>query len=768
MRRASATGSFTCLMKASAKNNQTAWRPQRAAGVILVCVIVYALFGFLVLPWLADRIVTNTVRESLGAELRIGNIDFNPFTFAVVVEDIEFDHPAGDRFAIIDTIQANFEPTAMLGGTLLLAEGRVTRPRLFLQLDPQGVLNVTTIKPLDPAEEPAGEPGSWHFAIEQLEVEGMSVRLTDSTVIPAAELGIDDLSISVQQFSTAPESRSSVDLSMRLMTGGDISADGEIALFPEADVEFGVTVNGASLENVHGHIKALADVNFDSGSLSFDGKFRSNAAESFALEGDARLDDLLLTESENGDRLGSWERLAVNGIELSLTRQSLVVSEVVIDQPYADILIAANGSINLRRAGKGAEVAGETTDEVSAGDEETENVPSEITGESEPAFDVTVGRILVNDAAASFEDRALPIPFSAKITELSGQLSTIATTSDAPSEVEFEGRVDEFGQVFISGHLTPLAPMDDTNISVNFTNVEIPKFSAYTIQFAGREIAGDKLDLKLGYEIRDSQLVGENNIVLREFELGDEVPHPDATSLPLDLAVALLKDSSGHINVDLPIRGDIDDPEFGIASVVGAAFGNLIKGVAAAPFKFLSNLLGVEANELEAMHFPPGRDDLSPPQQEIAAKLGEALVMRPELVLELVGAYHVDADSLALRAAAVDERIEAAIGDTTPYAERRIAVIESLFQEATGEALPVDEADPIARAAGLRDRLVESEPLADVALNELADARANNARNAILSVAPVLDARVSVGISERTRSLDDDSVRMEVRLAPRR
>ena len=190
---------------------------------------------------------------------------------------------------------------------------------------------------------------------------------------------------------------------------------------------------------------------------------------------------------------------------------------------------------------------------------------------NEPAFDVTIGRILVINASATFEDRALPLPFAAKIDELNGQLSTIATSSDEPSEIALEGRVDEFGQVVVSGQITPLAPKKNTNISVDFVNVEMPKFSAYAIRFAGREIASGKLDLKLGYEIRDSELVGENTIMLSDFELGDEVPHPDAINLPLGLAVALLKDSSGRINVDLPVTGDVDNPEFSIAGVLGDA-----------------------------------------------------------------------------------------------------------------------------------------------------------------------------------------------------
>lgn len=744
-------------------------RYRRVAGALIVAAIIYALAGFAFVPWLADRIATEKVREILGAELRIGDIRFNPFTFAVAVEDIEFDHPSGDRFAVVGAIEVNFEPTAMLGGTLLFSEARVVRPEVFLVRDAQGVLNAATIQPLGP---PAGSPDAsdpWPLVITSLQVEAMSVRLTDNTVAPAAQVGIDDLSLEARQFSTAPNSLFPVEVSMRLTTGGTISAQGEMGLLPEPVVGMKITLDVLSPAIVHSHLQSLADITVDSGSLHFTGDFRIDPEEQFALQGDARIDDLLLTETEGGARLGSWDRLAVNGVALSLARQSLRVSEVVLDRPYADILIAENGSINLRRAGKGAEALEGSQDEAGGADDQpgparTEpEVPAEQPG---PAFDVTVGRVVVNNASASFEDRALPLPFTAKIDELNGRLSTIATSSDVPSEIALEGRVDEFGQVLVSGQVTPLAPQKDTNINVDFVNVGMPKFSAYTIRFAGHEIASGKLDLKLGYEIRDSKLVGENSIVLSEFELGEKVAHPDAINLPLGLAVALLKDSSGRINVDLPISGDVDNPEFSIAGVVGDALGNLVTGIATAPFKFLGNLLGIEASELEALHFPPGRADLSPPQQQVAASLGEALAMRPELVLELAGVYHEAADGHALREAAVDERIEAEIGDAESYAERRIAVIETLFREATGETLPPEEADPVARAARLRERLIESEPLADDALAMLAAARADNTRDYILASAPTLSDRVSVDSVEVARNLDDGKVRMELSLAP--
>jgi hypothetical protein len=345
----------------------------------------------------------------------------------------------------------------------------------------------------------------------------------------------------------------------------------------------------------------------------------------------------------------------------------LEISEIRLQDAYADILIAEDGSINLGRAKKGVG----HSDEKEVADEGT-NVAEAQTpmneGESSP--EITVGRVVVENAAADFADLSLPLPFEAKIAELSGQLSTVATASVMPSTVSLEGKVDEFGLVRVTGHATPFDPSSNTDINVVFENVQMPKFSAYTIPFAGRKIARGHLDLDLGYKVTASELEGENKVVLRDFELGDKVDHPDAMSLPLGLAVALLKDTEGRINVDLPVRGNVDDPEFRYGGVVMKALTNLIVGIVASPFNLLSNLVGAESSELEYLHFVDGRSDLTGPELEKSVKLSEALKIRPELMLQFGGVVDPEADGVALKTASVEMEIE-----------RRIASLKGVHVE---------------------------------------------------------------------------------------
>ena len=292
-------------------------------------------------------------------------------------------------------------------------------------------------------------------------------------------------------------------------------------------------------------------------------------------------------------------------------------------------------------------------------------------------------------------------------------------------------------------------------------------------------------------EQSDGMLVGENNIVLRDLTLGDKVPHPDAMSLPLGLAVGLLKDSNGTIDIDLPVRGDINDPEFGYGRVIGQAFVNLIVRVAASPFALLGNLVGIESDELEFIYFEPGRADLAPPELERTAKLAEALALRPELVLDVPPVVDAEVDGEALREERLDEMIEARLAELdsseTSTLAQRGQVLEALFLESSaaddpqlaldalrtqfvvaadgGDAESSDTAfDVVAFRASLRRELVARQPLSPAELTELAELRAGNTRAAIVNVNASLAERVDLIELDDQPGVEDGAVRMRVSL----
>jgi len=652
---------------------------------------------------------------------------------------------------------------------------------ISLYRDADGVLNVLPAETAKDEVEPEPEPGTpdsddWQLSLSEFSINRLALNMQDDSIEPAANVGWRSLDIEVRDISNEPGAAFPTTLKLEALDSGSISLGGRFTVLPNPSFDFNLVVDALEFGTADPYVKELVDVHLESGALNVEAELHSSTDEPFRVAGDFEIVDFLITESDQDARLGSWDSLLAENLLYSTANSALEISELRFTKPYGDILIAEDGSINLGRVRKGD---GADTE---AGDEEAKTEPVS----DEPGTSVTIGRVVVSDAAADFADLSLPLPFKAQIAALNGEISTIATTSSEPSTVKMEGKVDEFGQVQISGTVTPLDPAANTDVKVAFENVDMPKFSAYSIPFAGQEIASGRLDLDLGYTISEGALVGENRVVLRDFELGDKIEHPGAMSLPLGLAVALLKDPDGKIDLDVPVRGDLNDPEFKYGTVVRKALVNLLTKIVTSPFALLGKLVGAESDELEYLAFEPGRADLSPPEMEKAGKIAEALKLRPQLGLQIGGVYAPEADSAALKAdmadRAIEERIAAAKDDEAMYAEQRREAVEELLAESLAEADRAtilteareahttlnddgkEQFDAVAYTEALRGRLIDAQPLGDEELLSLAAAREDSIRQAILGVDTELGERVASEAAATVDLDDNDRIRMKLTL----
>jgi hypothetical protein len=666
-------------------------------------------------------------------------------------------------------------------------------------LEPRAVTPAGQTAATDAGESTAGEAAvdesdqgaadnPWKFSLGQLSINQLALSLLDQTVSPAAEFGITDFNLTIDDISNLAGKRFPTSLSMQTLKGGTLTLKGEMGLLPEPLFDFDINIDAMQLKGVQPYIAQQANLSLDSGAANLDGHISSDAQDPLQFNGNFEIVDLEIAESVDNERFASWKRFRAVNIAFSLAGQQLDISRLHFDQLYGDILIDENGSLNIEQIEKG---------DSGASAAETSAAAASEAGEQDPGMKIRIGEIVLADASADFSDLSLPLPFAAKIDALNGKMTTISTASSEPSEVSFEGKVDEFGFVRISGNVTPLAPAVNTDLLVSFENIDMPEFSPYSIPFAGRKIANGRLDLKLGYAVKDSQLVGENSIVLRDFELGEKVPHPDALNLPLGLAVALLKDASGKIDIDLPVRGEIDDPDFNYGDVVLGALGNLLTKIVLSPFSALGSLLGIEASELEYISFLDGRSDLTPPEMEKAGKLAEALALRPELALGIAGVADAEADGLALRTARLDQMLEQRISEltasseaSTQYADLRRMALEQLFGdqqsvelpeqqleklrqqfttlvEVEGQAEPVARFDGLAYTQELRDRLIALLVIDDQELTALANARAEALRTALLAIDATLQDRIRIDDPVAVTRADDGTIRMKITLDSR-
>jgi hypothetical protein len=420
-----------------------------------------------------------------------------------------------------------------------------------------------------------------------------------------------------------------------------------------------------------------------------------------------------------------------------------------VSQPGGKFIIEKDRSLNFARVIKSGSAS------------KKEEKPEAGPATADP-FPYRVRRILVSGGLVNFADLSLITPFGTKIHELKGIVAGVSSARSARAQVKLDGRVDEYGTANIDGELNTSDPKAFTNISVVFRNVEMSRLTPYSGKFAGRKIDSGKLSVDLKYKIDKGRLAGDNKIVVERLALGERVESPDAVNLPLDLAVALLEDTNGVIDLGLPVSGNLDSPEFSYGALIGKALANLITKIVTSPFRALGALLPGGGDEaFNTVAFEPGRPDVPPPEKEKLARLAGALQKRPQIKLSVQGRYNPQSDLAELRTAYLSRNLAARLGqkpvpseDPGPVdfssPETRKA-LEALFAERFGaEALKTLKAelkaadekakkdaaakgqtaaeaeseDPGRNAKILFDRLAAVEPVDDGALGRLADARA--------------------------------------------
>jgi hypothetical protein len=228
--------------------------------------------------------------------------------------------------------------------------------------------------------------------------------------------------------------------------------------------------------------------------------------------------------------------------------------------------------------------------------------------------------------------------------------------------MKLDGRVDEYGLAKIDGALNPFDPKANTEVKLVFRNVEMTSLTPYSARFAGYRIASGKLSVDVQYKIKDSKLTGDHRIIMDKLTLGEKVESPNAMNLPLDLALALLKDADGKIDLGLPVSGDLDNPQFSYGQLILKAIVNLFTKIITAPFALIGQLIGVESSKLDWVGFEPGTVTLPPPEREKLKQLAEALKKRPNLKLEVQGCFDEKTDAEAMKSLSLRRAIASQAG----------------------------------------------------------------------------------------------------------
>ena len=520
-----------------------------------------------------------------------------------------------------------------------------------------------------PPPAPASKSNPWRYRVGKIDAQDFQLNLREESVTPPVTLNIEQVSASAEGLSDDPKAELPVKLQFRVKQGGQFEASGRVS--PAGlSAELNLKLTELALTPAQPLLAKTTNLVLASGKVETQGRLRYQRGKA-SYDGAFAVKQLQLNEAGTNDPILGWKSLSSK--RLAATQERLQIGELGLDGLNSKLVIFKDRTVNVTRLFK-----------PEAKSPASPSAASAPAGNAAP-YRVDVASVRVTNGEMDFADLSLALPFGARINNLKGQMVGLSSRPGGAAQVEFDGVVDQYGLARAVGQINLFDPTGFTDLKVVFRNVEMTTLTPYSATFAGRKIESGKLSLDLEYKIKQRQLAGENQIVMDKLTLGERVESPTAMSLPLDLAIAILADSDGKIDLGLPVSGSLDDPQFSYGQIVWKAIVNVITKVITSPFRALGAALGIDGEKLDKIAFDGGSAELAPPEQEKLANLAKLMGKRAGIALSVHADFDPKADREAIKEFQLRRAVAQQNGRTLTAGEDPGPI--STAQPATREAL---------------------------------------------------------------------------------
>lgn len=579
-------------------------------------------------------------------------------------------------------------------------------------LSPRGQLNLLEL--MEPGAEAGAAPATgapakaaspaWTLSVPDISVEGFKVSAEDRQISPAVAAVLSPLDIHVTGYNTTPLSRLDVTAKTSINSSATLNATAQLAP-GGGDITAHVDLAKLDLSMFQPLIAQRTAMTLRSGELATQLDIKRGADGNFSAKG-----DVAVTGFRSVDELQKsfikWKDLRIAGLEYNLSPASLRINSITAREPYARVIIAPDRTVNVKEvlagprkgtpglatqlgaanAQKANGITPAATKEADAAQDvakraeqeakaNPESAAAAIQGKvadagtpaethpaanSAPVMPISIGTVRIIDGSVNYADFWIQPNFALGIQTLNGSVDGLSSEPRSRAKVKLKGAVDRYAPVNIDGEMNLLAASVYSEIKLSFRGLELTTMTPYSGRFAGYKINKGKLSVDVTYRIDQRKLTAEQHFVIDQLQLGDAVDSPDAVHLPLKLAVALLKDRNGVIDVPLPISGSLDDPQFKLGPIIWHAVVNLLAKVATAPFAALGRLFGGSHGEdMKYIDFAPGSAELDDASREKLTSLSKALHEHTQLQLDVPIVFSKDLDGPALAKRRLNQKLVA-------------------------------------------------------------------------------------------------------------
>lgn len=580
---------------------------------------------------------------------------------------------------------------------------------------------------------PQAASAAWSLAAPDIEITGLDLTAEDREVTPAAALTLGDIMLRIEGFRSPGDAMLKISSSATVNRSGRLNASATYA-FTSGAAHAQVALHDVDLTALQPYVAQRTALQLTSARLTTQLDIDRAADGGLTVAGDTEVAKLRTVDDQLRQDFVKWDRLTLQGIQYRSHPAALSIRRIVAVAPYARVIVRANRTLNIAAALSPA--AGRAPAAPAAAEAPKAATAS---GRASSAMAMSIGTIQIVNGSARYTDLWIQPNFFLAIQNLSGSVVGLSSNPRSRAKVDLKGKVDRYAPISVSGEINPLAATAYSNMKMSFNGVELTTATPYSARFAGYKIEKGTMSATITYHLQESELTADPHFVIDQLQLGDRVSSPDAVKLPLKLAVALLKDRNGVIDLDLPLSGSLNDPKFKLGPLIWKVAVNVLTKAATAPFALLGRLVG-GGEQMKFIDFDAGSASLDAPAQQRLAQIAKALQDRPTLKLDVPSAYTPGLDGPAL----VDELLEQKLaaegqreaasrkhrrGATTapepdlsdPTTRFRLLVAEYRAELGAKAALPA-EAQAVATAKGKQKAAAPLEP-AITALEAALDAR---------------------------------------------
>jgi uncharacterized protein involved in outer membrane biogenesis len=501
--------------------------------------------------------------------------------------------------------------------------------------------------------EGKGKEKPWSITLKKVEASRYTVKMEDLTTQEPVSFSAEGIKLAGEDISTVRNRRGKASLAFHVGKKGTFSSSGTVVIDPAALI-LRVNARDFDITPVQPYFTDRVKILVTGGSFTSKGTltlgYKKETGAKAGYKGDALLAHFASVDKANAEDFLKWDSLYVKGIDAGYNPLRVRIDEIALADFYSRVIVNADGALNLQdimEEGGGKEGGG--------GEEKPTGVEA---GKEPAAKQIKIDRVTLQGGTINFSDKHITPNYFANLKEIGGRISGLSSEEDKFADVDLRGKLEDYAPLEITGKINPLREDLFVDLKVDFKDMDMSSLNPYAGRYVGYEIQKGQLSLNLQYLIVKKKLDSKNNIVFDQLSLGDRVDSPDATKLPVKLAIALLKNRKGEINLDVPVSGYIDDPKFRLGKVILKVLVNILVKAATSPFSLLGALFG-GGEELGFVQFDYGSFALDEGARKKLDTLIKALTERPALKLEIKGYVDTEKDREGLRQYLFNKKVKA-------------------------------------------------------------------------------------------------------------